>query len=143
MTETAGRPSRATPPTSSRPQARRGTCGSESLATSRAANLASFPAAKLTRSAHPDFKANPDVFNLAKTKAPGGNPNINGWYFHFTKGRFDKLGAKWFTQEGAGPGIPDEGTWDRGARHQFSVFGGEDQAVGETFFCRFLKDSGF
>ena len=32
-------------------------------ATSRAANLASFPAAKLTRSAHPDFKA--DRFKFA------------------------------------------------------------------------------
>jgi hypothetical protein len=113
-------------------------------ASSRAANLASFPAsAELTRSAHPDFKANPDVYNLAKTKTPGGNPNINGWYLHFTKAQFDKLGATWFTKKGAGGGIPDEGTWDRGARHQFSVFGGEDQKVSETFFCRFLKESGF
>ncbi len=114
-------------------------------ANSKAANLKSFPAssAKLTRSSHPDFAANPDVFNLAKTKEKGGNPNINGWYLHFTKVQFDKLGAKWFTKEGAGGGIPDEGTWDRGARHQFSIFGGEDPTVGETFFCRFLKESGF
>jgi hypothetical protein len=45
--------------------------------------------------------------------------------------------------KGAGKGIPDEGTWDRGARHQFVVFGGEDPKIGETFFCRFLKESGF
>src|SRR4051794_13393598 len=102
-------------------------------ATSNAASLASFPAsAKLKASSHPDFKANPDVFNLAKTNKPGGNPNINGWYFHFTKVAFTTLGAKWFIKSSAA-GIPDEGTPDRGARHQFAVFGGEDPKVGETF----------
>ncbi len=112
--------------------------------TSQHGNLASFPnSSKLKASAHPDFTKNPDVFDLAKTTKPGGNPNINEWYLHFTKVQFDKLGAKWFTKIGAGGGIPDEGTWDRGARHQFAVFGGEDVKVGETFFCRFLKDSGF
>jgi len=113
-----------------------------SAASSRAANLASFPAAKLTSSAHPNFAANPDVYDLAKTKTPAGNPRISSWYLHFTKAMFDKAGPQWFIKQ-PGTGIPDEGTPDRGARHQFSIFGGEDPATGETFFCRFLKDSGF
>jgi hypothetical protein len=115
------------------------------VAKSADANLDSFKAStKLTSSAHPDFKAKPDVFNLTKTTSPGGNPDINGWYLHYTKRNFDKLGPKkWFADQGKGKGIPDEGNLDRGARHQFAVFGGEDPKVGETFFGRFLKDSGF
>ena len=112
-------------------------------ATSKAANLAAFPAGKLTSSSHPDFKTNPDVYDLKKaTAAPAGTAKINGWYFHYTKTAFDITGPKWFVKI-PNVGIPDEGTPDRGARHQFSVFGGEDPTVGETFFCRFLKDSGF
>jgi hypothetical protein len=115
------------------------------VAKGRDANLDSFKAStKLTSSAHPDFKAKPDLFNLAKTKEAGGNPDINGWYLHYTKALFDSLGEKkWFVNQGKGKGIPDEGNLDRGARHQFVVFGGEDPKVGETFFCRFLKESGF
>jgi hypothetical protein len=115
------------------------------VAKSADANLTAFSASKkLTSSAHPDFTANPDVFNLAKTTDPGGNPKINGWYLHYTKVHFDKIGKKkWFENQGKKAGIPDEGNLDRGARHQFVVFGGEDLKVGETFFCRFLKDSGF
>jgi hypothetical protein len=115
------------------------------VAKSGDADLTSFSASKkLTSSSHPDFKAKPEVFNLAKTKDAGGNPDINGWYLHYTKGQFDLLGdKKWFADQGKKSGIPDERNFDRGARHQFAVFGGEDPKVGETFFGRFLKESGF
>ncbi len=115
------------------------------VAKSTDADLTAFSGStQLTSSAHPDFTASPDIFNLAKTKGPKGNPKINGWYLHYTKAQFDKLGMKkWFVDQGKGKGIPDEGNFDRGARHQFAVFGGEDPKVGETFFCHFLKESGF
>ena len=114
------------------------------VATKPDADLTSFSkATNLTSSAHPDFATNPNVFNLEKTTERGGNPKINGWYLHYTKVQFHKLGKEQWFKKQKGKGIPDEGNLDRGARHQFAVFGGEDPTVGETFFCRFLKDSGF
>ena len=113
------------------------------VATKADADLTAFSASKnLTSSAHPDFKK-ADIFDIVKANSRGGNPDINGWYLHYTDAQFKKKGKDEWLKKQKGKGIPDEGNLDRGARHQFAVFGGEDPSVGETFFSRFLKDSGF
>jgi len=89
-------------------------------------------------SAHPDLKAFPDFYNLKKERN-GGNPLLSRWYHHFVKIKFDATSDRdWFI-------LPQPGgmTNDRGARHQFSVFGGEDSNTGVTYFRRFLELSKF
>ena len=107
------------------------------------ADLSAFPSRGIDRSAHPNLTLFPDFFDLKKERH-GGNPALSRWYFHFVKRVFDTMSDfDWFDKKQPGGGIPDNGSLDRGARHQFAVFGGEDSTTGQTFISRFLQLSGF
>jgi hypothetical protein len=98
------------------------------------ADVSTFTKAGIDASLHPDLNQFPDFWDL-KTNPAG----LSSWYAHFAARTRDANAAVWFTHT-----IPnDRLTWDKGARHQFSIFGGEDSSRGWTFLRVFLERSGF
>jgi hypothetical protein len=66
-------------------------------------------------------------------------PHLSDWYLHFVKNIHADHAKEWLHGSPKGEKL----SWDMAARHQFSIFGGEDTTRGWTFLRKFLDVSGF